>query len=98
RFSRDWSSDVCSSDLLCIGGPTPGGHVTRRCHSPSLHIALPAHHDDHARRLDGCTAHCPGRGRRCRIAPAPWPGGGRWHGVFARSEERRVGECGGGGG
>src|SRR5690606_40116227 len=24
RFSRDWSSDVCSSDLLCLLLPVPG--------------------------------------------------------------------------
>src|SRR5690606_39300247 len=26
RFSRDWSSDVCSSDLMGAGDPAPGLH------------------------------------------------------------------------
>src|SRR5690606_39402357 len=41
RFSRDWSSDVCSSDLLSGGnsGPLPGQTSVQhfvRCHLPVL--------------------------------------------------------------
>src|SRR5690606_40465140 len=39
RFSRDWSSDVCSSDLIRTGGPLQFGHyglpVTAGCYAQS---------------------------------------------------------------
>src|SRR5690606_24982257 len=30
RFSRDWSSDVCSSDLAAVGGGAPGVEAQHR--------------------------------------------------------------------
>src|SRR5690606_40735104 len=39
RFSRDWSSDVCSSDLFLFssfGPPRAGNQPFRACSSPSV--------------------------------------------------------------
>src|SRR5690606_40585243 len=42
-FSRDWSSDVCSSDLTrpgTTGSQQTSGHLARRQTSPALGLAL----------------------------------------------------------
>src|SRR2546421_4987776 len=79
RSDRDWSSDVCSSDLLdrSVIRPTLGG--------PGAHLPGPSRHLEHQLSLSlmGPPA-VPERRReskQCRV----------WH---SRSEERRVGkEC-----
>src|SRR5690606_40395247 len=47
RFSRDWSSDVCSSDLLVA----PGGQVLAHEVGPDRQLPVPA--VDHDRELHG---------------------------------------------
>src|SRR2546430_7864370 len=40
RFDCDWSSDVCSSDLVIVrGGPAGSGHVTRQPRRGSCSVA-----------------------------------------------------------
>src|SRR3546814_11122450 len=92
----DWSSDVCSSDLIL--------HVRSSCLLPSRH--LPSHpHDERAQ----CQSGAPGR--QTSFPPDHCPGIGgitvpyllnslsaiyrhRCPGISERSEERRVGkEC-----
>src|SRR5207302_6765067 len=92
RFSRDWSSDVCSSDL---GGPTGirFGHVTITATTDRL-AGAKQHRMDHDRQL----SHCDGRVRvvdQDGVALAR----NRPHDaveyrleVGPRSEERRVGK------
>src|SRR5690606_40976175 len=78
RFSRDWSSDVCSSDLhrlgqLCGGQP---GCLDDRCHSPPR---------GNMER---------GGGDEWRQLALPLHGGAPVFRGGGRSEERRVGkEC-----
>src|SRR5690606_40726152 len=51
RFSRDWSSDVCSSDLLGRrGDPYAGDRLSTIGPSPvreTLHRSIPKEMDDH---------------------------------------------------
>src|SRR5690606_41525175 len=84
RFSRDWSSDVCSSDLQLVydlDGWALGGVVL------------------HLRQVSLADAGHPGQGRKADAAGFPEPAHvaadvkGRRH-RDSRSEERRVGkEC-----
>src|SRR5207253_6407651 len=85
RWPRDWSSDVCSSDLVGIRPEDLIGRTDRR----NL-VAL-----DHERHVvlngidvgDGCLGEHDGTGRRLSLESA----------LLERSEERRVGkECGDG--
>src|SRR5690606_16800852 len=46
RFSRDWSSDVCSSDLVCMGQAASAAAVLLAAGAPGKRAALP-----HARVL-----------------------------------------------
>src|SRR2546429_2920136 len=78
RCSRDWSSDVCSSDLCCaisfIRTVTVGSGISPDLLTPAGLAAC--------RALAGCWTHAE---RQIQIPPV---------GNFARSEERRVGkEC-----
>src|SRR5690606_41198529 len=83
RFSRDWSSDVCSSDL--VAEPLRFADIQRRqvdvfgrilAAWPSTHFSYPPC----ASRQDPTSAPAPARCRGCRRA------------FSARSEERRVGK------
>src|SRR5437660_6796002 len=79
RWPRDWSSDVCSSDLPSLTRSTARAPRTRAGHSPSL---IGSHCGKYGFLLHG--GRSSGGGRPC--------GGGQVGG--ARSEERRVGkEC-----
>src|SRR5690606_40154270 len=42
RFSRDWSSDVCSSDLQFFGSPSGEGGIVDQHGYPRLSIAIKA--------------------------------------------------------
>src|SRR5690606_39516891 len=88
RFSRDWSSDVCSSDLTLVerslppvflGGVGGGGSSPKRSPPNSLVMSVLA------LRKRGTVPHGSGR-RNQRFAAGAHCG--RW----SRSEERRVGE------
>src|SRR5260370_41238422 len=68
RFKCDWSSDVCSSDLLDIQGLDPVGHAPVRLAMPQT-VSGPAKPPP---RLRG-TAVQPGR----RPLPPRLPGGGK---------------------
>src|SRR5690606_40421572 len=88
RFSRDWSSDVCSSDLvrpeLDVG---PQGRRDRGDRGG------PGRGRGHARRLllTPVTPHVPGRTSWSRASPpSPSSAPGTWAGA-SRSEERRGG-------
>src|SRR5690606_40281499 len=79
RFSRDWSSDVCSSDLA-LPRVTPresAGGAQRRYSAQSASVSPSA-----------CpSGHC--------TSSIRYPSGSKRKEVFVRSEERRVGkECG----
>src|SRR2546429_336868 len=78
RCSRDWSSDVCSSDLVSVS-------------SPSLELRLPHYERTSEQRLSGSIglAGCSVvRLDETETADRTWPG------IAPRSEERRVGkEC-----
>src|SRR5690606_39343628 len=89
RFSRDWSSDVCSSDLL-VHEMVDGRLVDQGWSSPEVHEAL-----DLCLSCKGCLGDCPTgvdmatyksevlhQTYRGRLRP-------RTH---YRSEERRVGK------
>src|SRR5690606_40549552 len=81
RFSRDWSSDVCSSDLLCCSLAPPG-------HAPdeSGRSACAQFDSIRAFRKDICW--------QPRATPPPYPPVPVASLSRARSEERRVGkEC-----
>src|SRR5205085_3662759 len=83
RFDCDWSSDVCSSDLLDFAGLT-GLLISGRCCGcvESSRPVRPAK-----------SSAWMGRPRRCASAACVVPSS------MTRSEERRVGkECRGGGG
>src|SRR5690606_40595789 len=78
RFSRDWSSDVCSSDLsrLSKDRVVRGTRAARRVRSPPSISALPLAPQGEGVEGDGVEA------------------GGLQLAQVARSEERRVGkEC-----
>src|SRR5436309_10822627 len=85
RFSRDWSSDVCSSDLACPHHVRLYSQPRRRDPGASRYAGAPR---------DVFEGHCPLSGGYCRrrgvhiyVVLARRP-------VCARSEERRVGkEC-----
>src|SRR5207247_7694668 len=86
RSTRDWSSDVCSSDLKEyfldeIGHYVYGGDT-------ALHVAAAAYRHDIARRLIAAGANLRARNRR-GAEPLHYAVDG-----MPRSEERRVGtEC-----
>src|SRR5690606_40577680 len=71
RFSRDWSSDVCSSDLVPHG---PGGQAARagrRLHTAGIEAAGgPVAGDDEAvdAGVAGSDAKSPGPGERLDVA------------------------------
>src|SRR5690606_39447024 len=79
RFSRDWSSDVCSSDL-------------RLKSSPSMRQKLPARHSASSSLfgpiLQSGSFYCPKR----RTMRFPSKGKGCRRPCWRRSEERRVGK------
>src|SRR5690606_39692747 len=83
RFSRDWSSDVCSSDLALFGpacGPVRlgGCRVVGKTVLPST--------------TGGTTCQQQGYGHeRAHIADEPGAGKGFVTSAHIRSEERRVG-------
>src|SRR5213594_3073212 len=62
---RDWSSDVCSSDLAGPAGPAahPG-----RCQTEGTHLLPGADADDRSVRADGFSDAGRGPGRRLRTA------------------------------
>src|SRR5690606_40071592 len=79
RFSRDWSSDVCSSDLLL-------GRGKQRC--PSSQLKLSGHLDASQAALragGGTKEQISGPGGYLGIDGLPHP--------LRRSEERRVGKA-----
>src|SRR2546429_6856203 len=72
RCSRDWSSDVCSSDLGQQGAARDDRH-TRRVIPPVLQPAQPVHHDAERRpgaRVTHDPAHAPYRIRLSLTTPA----------------------------
>src|SRR5206468_6619756 len=82
RSDRDWSSDVCSSDLLSVPVPSPAVQMIRHGHAAGVQQAGAQGREGgaHRRRDDD------GFGVAARLHPE---GGER-----ERSEERRVGkEC-----
>src|SRR5690606_39676244 len=94
RFSRDWSSDVCSSDLLARDR-AEAGHGGGQC----LHHVLDAAGQAGGIGLDLLQQALP---RRAALALRDMPGGGLclgptvWLGAcLASSGERRVGRGGG---
>src|SRR5207249_8057165 len=77
RSKRDWSSDVCSSDLGARGaGHPPPGLLAR--------VMLASLARKHQRPKRHCTLARPSHERRIQNAPRSW----LWPGQ--RSEERRV--------
>src|SRR5690606_39583788 len=86
RFSRDWSSDVCSSDLPDLTACPPYGRP--RSAAPGTRERVPRGYPvppEEAVRTGGVT----GSG-----APVGWDGHVTHYGRPHRSEERRVGkEC-----
>src|SRR5690606_39624690 len=91
RFSRDWSSDVCSSDLLTrhaarIGAPVAVGTYGTGPGAGSWRNAL-AVVDPEGRPEAGYDKR--------RLVPLVERDALLWPALFDRSEERRVGEeCG----
>src|SRR5690606_41070139 len=86
RFSRDWSSNVCSSDLACTAGAATNAATTPKAYL-NLRISFP------------CKNQAGSAASYCNHQPVPTP---ICLFVFAqvlddfpvRSEERRVGkEC-----
>src|SRR5206468_4956867 len=87
RSDRDWSSDVCSSDL-CLGSPRPA-----RCQTAIARLACRC-----GERIPESTR---GRGEPKQWSAGAQPPPFREAQEFRRSEERRVGKEGrsvGGGG
>src|SRR5690606_40884938 len=83
RFSRDWSSDVCSSDLSPWGPGRFGWHI--ECSAMSLKY-LGNHIDFHGGGLDLVFPHHENEIAQSETYTGQPP--------FVRSEERRVGkEC-----
>src|SRR5690606_39472799 len=87
RFSRDWSSDVCSSDLLPDAGGARvvagGVGVQRGLLAASLRSALGVAGADHDRDLVATAGHAREAGRERREATSV---------AGNRTEERRVGK------
>src|SRR5690606_41050122 len=87
RFSRDWSSDVCSSDRR-LGTPRSGCRAPLDSRNEALLLRL---------RLPWVGRQAGAPSARKGEAPRLWVAGKvravRW--VPGRSEERRVGERGG---
>src|SRR5690606_40480336 len=88
RFSRDWSSDVCSSDL--------GGDVLEQRLEVDLLLVAAAHGAAGGLPDDGHDGHVVEFGvvEPVEQVDRAGPGGGGADADAARSEERRVGkEC-----
>src|SRR5690606_41060790 len=84
RFSRDWSSDVCSSDLRMAGPEDPGLDQLIELANPRLSRIQP-------RALErGRMAQVAGLGPNVKHPPTPEIGTAA---MPERSEERRVGEA-----
>src|SRR5690606_40011385 len=82
-FSRDWSSDVCSSDLHVKGNPmagTPGGIIDK---TMPIHISNVALYNPATGKGDRVGIQVVD-GKKVRIF--------RSNGAVVRSEERRVGK------
>src|SRR5690606_40431576 len=93
RFSRDWSSDVCSSDLSPVGKGDGAGQVRKdQVQSPGGgHQALQAEEQDRQQAKGITNLGRPVAGHRRRLTPPlpsfpPAP-------PAESSEERRVGEA-----
>src|SRR5690606_40309444 len=88
RFSRDWSSDVCSSDLIQARRRSRYSLLRRTC----ALLAKPVRSRQHGRTFGPSTASS------CEETPCSLPTNTPrlvWHGpgrVTYRSEERRVGK------
>src|SRR5207245_3720570 len=88
RCYRDWSSDVCSSDLYVLNNIT-AGPLWQKSSGTTVGM-MPAYDPTFG---DGGTLFIYGGGRLYAADPAT--GSDRWPSVAPRSEERRVGkECG----
>src|SRR3546814_18645695 len=83
----DWSSDVCSSDLVSIPAPIDGPDFDEQW-ATTLAVNLTAH----TTTIRACLAHLRrnGDGRIVNIASTEGIGGSAY--VSPRSEQRRVGE------
>src|SRR5690606_40714994 len=86
-FSRDWSSDVCSSDLL---------HVTGASADLLASGTLAANRGEEIRQafdVRGDTARLTLEARSRSVIPLDVGRGARWELQLTRSEERRVGKA-----
>src|SRR5690606_39662208 len=88
RFSRDWSSDVCSSDLIRIALMAIAG-ILSACDGPDPGVDG-GHFDGQVRDAEMPDASCPLGQLGCECDEGACESGA----CVMRSEERRVGkEC-----
>src|SRR5690606_39662813 len=94
RFSRDWSSDVCSSDLTCVGILVGFDHIQVMVADVSHAILFDESVEVEADFSPGHAAELV----RGLVAKAYDTAGFSRGSLLGRSEERRVGKgCGSGG-
>src|SRR5690606_32868042 len=95
RFSRDWSSDVCSSDLL---GPTRRPRLRRGAGGGHRSVVRPPGRGHHPLHHGGGVAVLPRRGglRRLRARLGSGPAGARDRGLMPRLSVRDNDEIRGG--
>src|SRR5690606_40412537 len=85
RFSRDWSSDVCSSDLLEVPEQSAPAHPMQ---ADTGLVAI----NMYTRDIEVSHRELSGAGQQFRTPPATWavPLNDK---MVSRSEERRVGKA-----